>query len=133
MKILKKTSSIILISFILILSCGFYRDFNPQIYDVGRIMSNIRQLSSEDFNGRMAGSEYGRKTEELVAAEFKKIGLEPCSDNGTYFQEFQGINGNPKGPYVLEVLDGENVVKTYKYAEGYKFFGYFSHKREAVG
>ncbi len=46
------------------------------------------KLAGEEFLGREAGSEGGRKAGEWLASECEKLGLEPAGDEGTYFQNF---------------------------------------------
>lgn len=130
-----KRSGIILLSLLIILiSCGFaYKGYDSKAYDTERIMSIIEELTKKDYNGRMAGSEGGKKAEEFVASKFKEIGLEPGGDNGTYFQEFSGISGNAAGPYILDVLDGSRLIKSYSYGVDYKFATSLSHSGEVMG
>jgi aminopeptidase YwaD len=127
---IKKIGAVVLILVFVLLGCGSYQGFNPQTYSVDRIKNTIDKLSSKEFNGRMAGTKYGRITEEYVEARFKEAGLKPGGVKGTYFQEFPGISGNPSGEYILEIYDGKDMVKTYKYAKDYKSFAYFSHSGE---
>lgn len=132
--IIKRSGIILLSLIILLISCGFAdKNYNPKTYDTERIMSIIEELTSKEYNGRMAGSEDGKKTEEYVAAKFKEIGLEPGGNDGTYFQEFSGISGNASGPYILDVLDGDKLVKSYSYAVDYKFATSLSHSGEVIG
>ena len=43
-------------------------------------------IADDSMMGRESGSEGDFKTAAYVAAEFKRLGLEPAGDNGTYFQ-----------------------------------------------
>jgi hypothetical protein len=43
-------------------------------------------IADDSMMGRESGSEGDYKTADYVAAEFKRLGLEPAGDNGTYFQ-----------------------------------------------
>ena len=43
-------------------------------------------IADDSTLGRETGSEGDYKTTEYIAAEFKRFGLEPAGDNGTYFQ-----------------------------------------------
>jgi hypothetical protein len=43
-------------------------------------------IADDSMMGRESGSLGDFKTAEYVAAEFKRLGLEPAGDNGTYFQ-----------------------------------------------
>lgn len=129
----KKIAAFLLMVLLIITCCGFVPGYNPESYSTDKILQIIRQLSSKDFNGRMAGTPDGKKTEEYIAARFKEIGLKPGGDKSTYFQEFSGVSGNPSGRYVLEVYDGDKVVKTYKYGEDYTSAPNLSYSGEITG
>ena len=43
-------------------------------------------LAHDSMGGRATGSEGGFKAADYIASEFKRVGLEPAGDNGTYFQ-----------------------------------------------
>lgn len=43
-------------------------------------------IADDSLMGRETGSEGAFKTSAYIAAEFKRLGLEPAGDNGTYFQ-----------------------------------------------
>lgn len=131
-RIIKRTGAVFLILSILILSCGFSAKYNTKSYDTDKILNTIRELTSKDYNGRMAGTPDGTKTEEYVAEKFKEIGLIPGGTNKTYFQEFAGISGNAAGNYILEVLDDIRVIKSYEYAKDYKFVTNLSHSGEVI-
>ena len=121
----------IMLLFLILLSCAFSKN---QVYDysVERIMNIIKEMSSKEFNGRMAGTKYGMLTEEYIEARFKEIGLDPGGIGGTYFQEFKGIYGNPSEENILEVLYEDKAIKCYKYAEDFKNLPVFSYSGEVL-
>lgn len=119
-KLLKRVSALLLVLLVLLISSGFTSGYTPKSYDLDRVLSTIKELTSKEFNGRATGTPDGKKTEDYFAARFKEIGLKPGGDNGTYYQSFSGTRGNPDGPYTLEVLDGSKVIKSYKYAADFK-------------
>src|SRR6185295_14456711 len=43
-------------------------------------------IADDSMMGRETGSEGAYKTTEYIASEFKRLGLEPAGENGTYFQ-----------------------------------------------
>lgn len=130
---LKRLSALLLLLLALVLSCGFTNGYNPKCYNIDRILNTIEELSSKDFNGRMAGTEYGKKTEEYVESEFKKIGLIPGGTGGTYYQEFTGTSGNASGIYALEALNNGKVIKSYTFARDYINTTILSHSGETIG
>jgi hypothetical protein len=53
------------------------------------IKEAIEKLAGEEFMGREAGSEGGKKAGDWIAEQCRKLGLEPAGDDGTYFQSFK--------------------------------------------
>ena len=46
----------------------------------------LRIIADDSMMGRASGSEGDFKTAEYIASEFRRLGLEPAGENGTYFQ-----------------------------------------------
>src|SRR4051812_38918601 len=46
----------------------------------------LTAFAHDSMMGRETGSEGDFKAAEYVASEFKRLGLQPAGDNGTYFQ-----------------------------------------------
>ena len=46
----------------------------------------LRIIADDSTMGRASGSEGDYKTADYIASEFKRLGLEPAGENGTYFQ-----------------------------------------------
>lgn len=57
-------------------------DFSDQ-----RIRADLEFLAADEMQGRDALSEEYKVAANYVAAEFKRLGLKPMGDNGTYFQQ----------------------------------------------
>lgn len=131
-KTIKKFSAVALAIIIILTLCGFTNGYNPKAYDVNNILNTIKEITSKEFNGRAAGTPDGKKTEDYFAAKFSEIGLKPGGDNGTYFQGFSNVRGDAVGPYLLEVVDGSSVIKTYKYGTDYKFLTRYSCSGEVT-
>ena len=51
------------------------------------LMSRVYQYADDSMLGRAAGSESNLKATAMIAAELKRLGLQPAGDKGTYFQE----------------------------------------------
>jgi len=117
---IKRLSAVALVIIVMLTLCGFSNAYNPKAYNVDNILETITKITSEEFNGRSAGTPGGKKTEEYFAAKFKEIGLKPGGDNNTYFQTFTGVKGDTVGPYILEVVDRNKVIKAYKYGTDFK-------------
>src|SRR5690606_17998690 len=50
------------------------------------LQAHLEFLASDDLEGRDTGSRGHEIASLYIAAEFKKLGLQPAGDNGTYFQ-----------------------------------------------
>jgi Zn-dependent M28 family amino/carboxypeptidase len=61
------------------------------------ILARTKILASDEFEGRGPGTPGEEKTVAYLAAEFKKLGLQPGNPNGTYFQDTKlvGITSKP--------------------------------------
>ena len=53
---------------------------------------HVQYLASDKLQGRAAGSAGHRLAADYVAARFKKAGLEPCGDAGSYLQQVPLVN-----------------------------------------
>jgi len=60
----------------------------------------VKELASDKYAGRLTGTEEYNASAEWVASHFKKWGIAPAGDNGTYFQGFPN-------PYTLVFKDCE--------------------------
>ncbi len=58
-----------------------------------RIRADVETLTSEALAGRRAGSPGGEATVRLLAGSFRKAGLLPAGDAGSYFQTFEYVDG----------------------------------------
>ncbi len=52
----------------------------------GRILSHIKVLASDEFDGRGPGTEGERKTVAYLTEQFRSMGLKPGNPDGTYVQ-----------------------------------------------
>ena len=50
------------------------------------LMSRVYTFADDSMMGRQAGTVYHDKGVEYIAAELKRLGLQPAGDSGTYFQ-----------------------------------------------
>lgn len=61
--------------------------------DVADLRAHLEYLASPELGGRLTGTPGEIAATEHVAQHFKKWGLEPGGDDGTYFQKFQFTAG----------------------------------------
>lgn len=66
--------------------------------DSEKIRATVKYLSDDALEGRGTGQKGGDSAADWIAAQFKKYGLLPAGDNGTYFQDvnFYGVTTDPK-------------------------------------
>src|SRR5512134_2942102 len=50
-------------------------------------LEHIRQLASDEFEGRAPGTAGEERTVQYLTAEFQKLGLKPGNTDGTYIQK----------------------------------------------
>lgn len=63
-----------------------------------RIRADVVRLAGADWEGRRAGTAGADRAADWIAAEFRRIGLQPAADAGSYFQSFSFIDGVTPGP-----------------------------------
>ena len=82
----------------------------PQSADL--VWFRVRYLSDDALEGRMSGTRGERCAAEFIAAEFRRLGLEPGGTDGSFFQEIPlASQTNPhavtgRGRNVIGVLPG---------------------------
>src|SRR5205823_8214037 len=72
-------------------ACAGASQRSPEAPTVGAITTadleyRLRIIADDSMMGRESGSEGDFKTAEYVASEFRRLGLEPAGENGSYFQ-----------------------------------------------
>ena len=72
-------------------------DERPSDITKGELRAIVKTLASDKLEGREAGSPGCYEASDLIADEFKRLGLEPLGTEGTYFQRFE----RPRGMRVL--------------------------------
>jgi peptidase M28-like protein len=97
-----------------------FSNINESLLNSENIMNTIKELSSERYNGRLAGTKGNELAAEYIAGYFKKVKLE--SPKGlenfrqSYTQNVRFTNSAPK----LGILDNEgNLIKEYSYLEDF--------------
>jgi hypothetical protein len=63
-----------------------------------RYLGDVRYLASDDMRGRGDGTPELDKAADYIAGEFRKAGLTPAGEGGTYFQNFEITTGATLGP-----------------------------------
>jgi hypothetical protein len=63
-----------------------------------RIKADVTRLAAPAWEGRRAGTKGADAAADWLAAEFKRIGLQPAAADGSYFQSFTFVDGVEVGP-----------------------------------
>lgn len=71
------------------------------------IQKHIDYLASDKLEGRGTGTEGGKTAAKYLEKQFKKLGLKPYGDKGTYLQEFPAKKGLPPN---VSYVQSANVV-----------------------
>ena len=82
----------------------------------------VDTLASEQFEGRLTGTDGYNRAADWVIEYFKAWGVEPAGDNGTYLQSFPNPYTliHPGGDLYMHVPFGEDVVeKHYQFEDDY--------------
>src|SRR4030095_1968361 len=66
------------------------------------LRSRLFLIAHDSMMGRLPGEAGNYKTAEYVASEFKRLGLEPTGENGTYFQTVPFVLMAPEPGTYLE-------------------------------
>lgn len=75
------------------------------------LKDHVAYLASDALEGRGAGQAGGIKAGAYIAKEFKRLGLKPGGDKGTYFQNFKAQGKNLRN--VIAVLEGTDLKNEY--------------------
>ena len=74
---------------LLVAACGA-PETKSQTIDVSADETNLRAhlefLADDDLKGRQTGSEGHEIASNYIVSEFKKLGLEPAGDDGSFYQ-----------------------------------------------
>ena len=96
------------------------------VFSADRMLESVKFLASDELKGRGLGTPGIEKAAEFIAEHFKKAGLVPGGDNGTYFQSWKDVI-NKKGDkgYIKNIIGiipgtnkdmvGESVVVSAHY------------------
>jgi len=85
-------------------------------FDAGRMLADIKTLSSDEFEGRAPGSKGEELTVTFLEEQFKKIGLQPGNTDGTFVQSLPlvGITASNTRPLTVS---GQGKKATFKWRD----------------
>ncbi|MGL5150212.1 MAG: M28 family metallopeptidase [Clostridium sp.] len=106
------------ISLVSLLTCvvlkGTYYSFNPS-----NVRSNIEELSSEKYSGRLTGSDENYEVANLIKRKFDEYNLKPISEDYLEGFQVQSPYRNSSTP-TLKLTYGDKTSKTFEYGVDYK-------------
>jgi Zn-dependent M28 family amino/carboxypeptidase len=85
-------------------------------FDAGRMLGDIKTLSSDEFEGRAPGSKGEELTVKYLEEQFRKIGLQPGNTDGTFVQPLPlvGITASNTRPLTVS---GNGKKATFKWRD----------------
>lgn len=77
-------------------------DSTPSIISPARLRQDLYRIADDSMMGREPGAAGNWKTAEYVAAEFRRLGLRPAGDSGSFFQRVPLATARVNDRAVLE-------------------------------
>ena len=100
---------LITLALILFVSCSIVKRTSPEITEAD-IYKHLSYLASDKLEGRRAGTRGAELAAKYIASYFKKFGLEPAGDDGTYFQSFDFVSDVKAGDSNRVKIISQNKV-----------------------
>jgi hypothetical protein len=88
--------------FLLIPFLGFSQEIS-----IKKLEKHVSTLASDKFEGRGTGTDGEKLAAEYITKNFKKIGLKPLGENGSFYQIFPAKKGKPGQ---LSTVNANNIV-----------------------
>ncbi len=82
------------------------------VFSTENLRENITFLASDKLQGRGTGTKQEVKAAKFLAKKFKKIGLQPAGDDGSFFHHFTFKKADPHGNIAADapVVNSQNVA-----------------------
>jgi Zn-dependent M28 family amino/carboxypeptidase len=101
---------IVLVSSAVVVGCGAGDDDvakRPALIETERLSAIVRELASDEYEGRAPGTPGGRKTVEYLIEQFRSLGLEPGGVDGSWTHDVPLIHTQLAAPAKMQfVVDG---------------------------
>lgn len=104
----------------LIVLCFLYKPkLKPPEFSSQNVYNTIKVLSSDEYKGRLAGENI--MAENYIKEAFKRAGLSPGGDAGSYLQNFNVYVPEVSGSCTLKVFSKDGKIKKeYVYGKDFK-------------
>jgi len=83
------------------------------------VLRDVTRLASDDFEGRLPGSEGDRLAREYLAGRLQEIGCEPVFGNDEWQQSFEIVGLNAKMPELWSFRGPDGSTVSFRFAEEY--------------
>ena len=98
-------------------------------FTADRFREHVAYLASDAMEGRATGTPGARLAADYIADQFRKLGLEPAGDAGTFFQDFTLPDGTPARNVVAKLSGrGELAGSAVVIGAHYDHLGYHPEK-----
>jgi hypothetical protein len=84
------------------------------------LQADLSFLASKDLAGRNAGSLEDHVATEFIASEFRRLGLKPAGDNGSYFQKLTILTGDYDAAQTTMTAKIAGVEQTFKFNQDFR-------------
>lgn len=81
----------ILLAALLAAAFGLRAWAQDQVTDLEFYKQHVKTLAADDFGGRKPLTPYETKTINYIADVYKQLGLQPCAEDGSYFQPVKEV------------------------------------------
>ncbi|MCI0683738.1 MAG: M28 family peptidase [Gemmataceae bacterium] len=86
-------------------------DDGDPIISADRIRADVKYLSSDRLEGRGIGTAGEERTIDFIAGAFKKAGLKPVGERGTYFQSVPLVKVLTQATATLAATKGDETIR----------------------
>ncbi len=99
----------ILVALLLIANAVFAQKSRQDVKTMEALKASVTYLASDKLEGRRTGTAGEKLAYEYIVKQFKKAGLKPSGENGTYLQAFEVNDGKTLAPTTGFSINGESL------------------------
>ncbi len=115
MKSTKQIKFLVTIVLIAIFVTSLYWRYSRNVFDEAQlntdnIMNHIRELTSSEYGGRLAGSAGNDKALNYIQTYFQEIGVQPAGVDETYFQPFSVLIPQVDSEPVFTIMNNDGTI-----------------------